>query len=106
MLTRLAGLMAEHEDDLAALMVLEQGKPLAEARTEVAYAASFYEWFAEEAKRVDGRVVPSPWRDKRVSEGHARARGRDPRGSRRGTSRPRWSPASRRPRWRSGAPWC
>jgi succinate-semialdehyde dehydrogenase/glutarate-semialdehyde dehydrogenase len=65
-LTRLAGLMAEREDDLAALMVLEQGKPLAEARTEVAYATTFYEWFAEEAKRVDGRVVPSPWRDKRV----------------------------------------
>jgi succinate-semialdehyde dehydrogenase/glutarate-semialdehyde dehydrogenase len=65
-LARLAGLMAEREDDLAALMVLEQGKPLAEATTEVAYAASFYEWFAEEAKRVDGRVVPSPWRDKRV----------------------------------------
>jgi succinate-semialdehyde dehydrogenase/glutarate-semialdehyde dehydrogenase len=65
-LVRLAGLMAEHEDDLATLMVLEQGKPLAEARTEVAYAASFYEWFAEEAKRVDGRVVASPWVDKRV----------------------------------------
>ena len=54
-LTRLATLMAEREEDLATLMVLEQGKPLAEARTEVAYALSFYEWFAEEAKRLDGR---------------------------------------------------
>jgi succinate-semialdehyde dehydrogenase/glutarate-semialdehyde dehydrogenase len=44
-LRRLADLMLEHEDDLARLMVLEQGKPLAEARVEVAYAASFYEWF-------------------------------------------------------------
>ena len=51
-LRRLADLMVEHEDDLARLMVLEQGKPLAEATIEVQYAASFYEWFGEEAKRV------------------------------------------------------
>ena len=66
MLLRLAGLMAEHDEDLASLMVLEQGKPLAEARGEVAYALSFYEWFAEEAKRLDGAIIPSPWADKRV----------------------------------------
>jgi len=65
-LKRLAGLAVERERDLASLMVLEQGKPLAEARTEIAYALSFYEWFAEEAKRVDGSVIPSPWPDKRV----------------------------------------
>jgi succinate-semialdehyde dehydrogenase/glutarate-semialdehyde dehydrogenase len=65
-LLRLAVLMGEREDDLASLMVLEQGKPLAEARAEIAYAASFYEWFAEEAKRLDGAVIPSPWRDKRI----------------------------------------
>ena len=65
-LKRLAGLAAERERDLASLMVLEQGKPLAEARTEIAYALSFYEWFAEEAKRLDGSVIPSPWPDKRV----------------------------------------
>jgi succinate-semialdehyde dehydrogenase / glutarate-semialdehyde dehydrogenase len=65
-LRRLADLMVEHEDDLARLMVLEQGKPLAEARVEVAYAASFYEWFGEEAKRVYGDTVPSPWPDKRI----------------------------------------
>ncbi len=65
-LRRLADLMLEHEDDLARLMVTEQGKPLAEARVEVAYAASFYEWFGEEAKRVYGDTVPSPWPDKRI----------------------------------------
>ncbi|MBA2742620.1 MAG: NAD-dependent succinate-semialdehyde dehydrogenase [Actinobacteria bacterium] len=65
-LRRLSDLMLEHEDDLARLMVTEQGKPLAEARVEVAYAASFYEWFGEEAKRVYGDTVPSPWLDKRI----------------------------------------
>ena len=65
-LRRLADLMLEHEDDLARLMVVEQGKPLAEARVEVAYAASFYEWFGEEAKRVYGDTIPTPWPDKRI----------------------------------------
>ena len=65
-LKRLAALAADREDELAQLMVLEQGKPLAEARAEVAYALSFYEWFAEEAKRLDGSVIPSPWPDKRI----------------------------------------
>ncbi len=53
-------LMLEHRDALAELLTLEQGKPLAEARGEVAYAASFLEWFAEEAKRMYGDVIPSP----------------------------------------------
>jgi succinate-semialdehyde dehydrogenase / glutarate-semialdehyde dehydrogenase len=48
------------QDDLAAIMTAEQGKPLAEARGEIAYAASFIEWFAEEARRVYGEVIPSP----------------------------------------------
>jgi succinate-semialdehyde dehydrogenase/glutarate-semialdehyde dehydrogenase len=65
-LRRLADLMLEHVEDLAALMVTEQGKPLAEARVEVAYAASFYEWFGEEAKRVYGDTIPTPWPDKRI----------------------------------------
>jgi succinate-semialdehyde dehydrogenase/glutarate-semialdehyde dehydrogenase len=65
-LRRWADLMLEHEDDLARLMVLEQGKPFAEARVEVQYAASFYEWFGEEAKRVYGDTIPSPWPDKRI----------------------------------------
>jgi succinate-semialdehyde dehydrogenase/glutarate-semialdehyde dehydrogenase len=53
-------LMLEHRDALAELMTREQGKPLAEARGEVGYAASFFEWFAEEAKRSYGDVIPSP----------------------------------------------
>jgi succinate-semialdehyde dehydrogenase/glutarate-semialdehyde dehydrogenase len=53
-------LMLEKRDALAELLTLEQGKPLAEARGEVGYAASFFEWFAEEAKRAYGDVIPSP----------------------------------------------
>lgn len=53
-------LMLEHKDALAELMVLEQGKPLTEAKGEVAYAASFLEWFGEEAKRAYGETIPSP----------------------------------------------
>ena len=47
-------------------MTAEQGKPLAEAKGEVAYAAGFMEWFAEEAKRVYGDTIPSPWEDRRL----------------------------------------
>jgi len=65
-LRRLADLMAEREEELAALLVTEQGKPLAEARGEIQYALSFYEWFGEEAKRLDGATIPSPWPDKRI----------------------------------------
>jgi succinate-semialdehyde dehydrogenase/glutarate-semialdehyde dehydrogenase len=65
-LRRLADLMLENEEDLARLMVLEQGKPLAEARVEVQYAASFYEWFGEEGKRVYGDTIPTPWPDRRI----------------------------------------
>ena len=82
-------LMAEHDEDLASLMVLEQGKPLAEARAEVAYALSFYEWFAEEAKRLDGAIIPSPWADKRDPRDARAGRG-DGRASRPGTSLRRW----------------
>jgi len=59
-------LMIAHADDLAALMTAEQGKPLAEAKGEVIYGASFIEWFAEEAKRVSGDVMSSTWSDKRM----------------------------------------
>jgi succinate-semialdehyde dehydrogenase/glutarate-semialdehyde dehydrogenase len=55
-----------HAGDLALLMTLEQGKPLSESRAEIAYAASFIEWFAEEAKRVDGTVSQHPQADKRI----------------------------------------
>lgn len=59
-LRRWHGLMHQHADDLARIMTLEQGKPLAEARGEVAYAASYFEWYAEEAKRAYGDTIPSP----------------------------------------------
>ena len=66
LLRRWFELILAHRDDLATLMVCEQGKPLAEARGEIDYAASFIEWFAEEARRVYGDVVPSPWADRRL----------------------------------------
>ncbi|RED02060.1 succinate-semialdehyde dehydrogenase/glutarate-semialdehyde dehydrogenase [Ectopseudomonas oleovorans] len=59
-------LMLENQDDLALLMTWEQGKPLSESRGEIAYAASFLEWFAEEAKRVYGDVIPGHQPDKRL----------------------------------------
>lgn len=59
-------LIMEHQEDLARLMTAEQGKPLAESRGEVAYGASFIEWFAEEAKRAYGDVIPGHGRDKRI----------------------------------------
>ncbi len=59
-------LMMENQEDLARLMTLEQGKPMAESRGEVAYAAGFIEWFAEEAKRVYGDTIPGHQADKRI----------------------------------------
>ena len=59
-------LIMQNQDELARIMTLEQGKPLSEAKGEVAYGASFVEWFAEEAKRVYGETIPSPGSDKRL----------------------------------------
>ena len=59
-------LMHQHVDDLALIMTLEQGKPLLEAKGEVAYAASFIEWFAEEGKRLYGDTIPAHHSDKRI----------------------------------------
>jgi succinate-semialdehyde dehydrogenase / glutarate-semialdehyde dehydrogenase len=59
-------LMMANLDDLARLMTAEQGKPLAESKGEISYAASFIEWFAEEGKRVYGDTIPSPWNDRRL----------------------------------------
>jgi succinate-semialdehyde dehydrogenase/glutarate-semialdehyde dehydrogenase len=61
-----ADLMLEHIDDLALLLTLEQGKPLAESEAEIRYAASFLEWFGEEGKRVYGDTIPSPLPDRRI----------------------------------------
>ena len=59
-------LMIEHQDDLGRLLTQEQGKPLAEAKGEIAYGASYVEWFGEEAKRVYGDVIPGHQEDKRI----------------------------------------
>ncbi|MDN7741519.1 MULTISPECIES: NAD-dependent succinate-semialdehyde dehydrogenase [Burkholderia] len=59
-------LMLAHADDLALILTTEQGKPLAEARGEILYAASFIEWFAEEGKRVYGDTIPTPAGDRRI----------------------------------------
>jgi succinate-semialdehyde dehydrogenase/glutarate-semialdehyde dehydrogenase len=63
---RWADLMLERVDDLTLLLTAEQGKPLAEARTEIVYAASFLEWFGEEAKRVYGDTIPTYSADRRI----------------------------------------
>ena len=59
-LQRWYALIMENADDLALLMTLEQGKPLAEARGEIAYGAAYFEWYAEEAKRIYGDTIPAP----------------------------------------------
>lgn len=59
-------LIIQHSDELATILTLEQGKPLTEAKGEIIYAASFIEWFAEEAKRIYGDVIPSPYPDARI----------------------------------------
>jgi succinate-semialdehyde dehydrogenase/glutarate-semialdehyde dehydrogenase len=65
-LRKWSDLMLENLEDLALLMTVEQGKPLAESKGEIGYAASFFEWFGEQAKRVDGDVLQSPWPDRRI----------------------------------------
>ena len=59
-------LMMENQEDLAVIMTAEQGKVLAESRGEIAYGAAFVEWFGEQAKRIDGDVIPGPSPDKRI----------------------------------------
>lgn len=59
-------LMMENQEDLAIIMTAEQGKVLAESRGEVAYGAAFVEWFGEQAKRIDGDVIPGPGPDRRI----------------------------------------
>ena len=59
-------LMMENQDDLGRILTLEQGKPLVEAKGEIAYGAAFIEWFAEEGKRVYGDTIPAPSGDKRI----------------------------------------
>ncbi len=66
LMMKLYHLMMVNQDALAELLTLEMGKPLSEARGELAIGASYIKWFAEEARRLYGDVIPSPWRDKRI----------------------------------------
>lgn len=66
LLERWHDLIRQHEQDLALLLTLEQGKPLAEASAEIRYGASFVKWFAEEARRIGGSTIPSPTADRRI----------------------------------------
>ena len=59
-------LILDHTEDLALILTTEQGKPLSEARAEVAYGASFVRWFAEEARRINGKIIPSPTPGKKI----------------------------------------
>lgn len=66
LLQRWYQLVLQHQDELARLLTLEQGKPLVEAKGEIAYGASYLQWFAEEAKRLYGDTIPAPSADKRI----------------------------------------
>lgn len=65
-LLKLADMMRAHQEELAQLLTLEQGKSLAEARGEIAIGADYLHWFSEEATRINGDVIPSPWTDRRI----------------------------------------
>ena len=71
LLRRWYELMLENQDDLAQIMTCEQGKPLAEAKGEIAYAASYLEWFAEEGKRAYGEIIPPNGSDRRLLVTHS-----------------------------------
>jgi succinate-semialdehyde dehydrogenase / glutarate-semialdehyde dehydrogenase len=66
LLHKLADLIRQNSEALAHLLTLEQGKPLAEARGEVGSSAAYVQWFAEEARRAYGEIIPSPWADRRL----------------------------------------
>lgn len=66
LLERWSALLIEHTEDLARILTLEQGKPIAEARGEIAYGNSFIKWFAEEARRIGGTTIPSPTAGRRI----------------------------------------
>ena len=65
-LLRMAAIMRENVELLGSMLTLEQGKPLAEARAEVLLSANYVQWFAEEARRINGLVVPSPWKNNQI----------------------------------------
>ena len=66
LLLKMAGLIRQHVEVLASMLTLEQGKPLAEARTEMLLGANYVQWFAEEARRLNGEIIPSPWPGRQI----------------------------------------
>lgn len=66
LLLKMAEIIRENSEMLASLLTLEQGKPISEARAEIAIGAGFVQWFAEEARRINGDIVPSPWKGRRI----------------------------------------
>lgn len=70
MLQKFAALIRENQDELARLLTCEQGKPLREARAEIVQSAAYIQWFAEEARRVYGQTIPSPWAGRRIQVTH------------------------------------
>ncbi|MDF0488443.1 NAD-dependent succinate-semialdehyde dehydrogenase [Sphingomonas sp. H39-1-10] len=65
-LHRMAAIIRDHAELLASMLTLEQGKPLAEARAEILLGSQYVQWFAEEARRIDGTIIPSPWRGRQI----------------------------------------
>ncbi len=62
----MANTVREHQHELASLLTLEQGKPLTEALAEIKLGADYIQWFAEEARRINGEIIPSPWKDRQI----------------------------------------
>ena len=67
LLRKLHDCILDHQNALAELLTLEQGKPLTEAKGEVGMSAAYVLWFGEEARRIYGDIIPSPWRDRRIT---------------------------------------
>lgn len=66
LLIKMANTVREHQHELASLLTLEQGKPLTEALAEIKLGADYIQWFAEEARRINGEIIPSPWKDRQI----------------------------------------
>ncbi len=66
LLIKMANTVREHQHELASMLTLEQGKPLTEALAEIKPGADYIQWFAEEARRINGEIIPSPWKDRQI----------------------------------------
>jgi succinate-semialdehyde dehydrogenase/glutarate-semialdehyde dehydrogenase len=66
LLLKMANTVREHQHELASMLTLEQGKPLSEALAEIKLGADYIQWFAEEARRINGEIIPSPWKDRQI----------------------------------------